>query len=62
MLDIANSKLKPEYMEQKGLVIVSRRKAGIIKSKKELGFESETDLKSGLKELIEWRKEQHERN
>lgn len=62
MLDVTNSEFKPTYEEQKGLVIVSRRKAGTAKAKNELGFESETDLKLGLKELIEWRKEQHERN
>ena len=61
MLNIMNSELKPKYEEQKGLVIVSRRKAGTEKAKNELGFKSETDLKSGLKGLIEWRKEQYER-
>ena len=43
MLDITNSKLKPEYMEQKGLVIVSRRKADITKAKNEIGFEANSD-------------------
>src|SRR3989344_1945296 len=62
MLDITNSKLEPEYKEQKGLVIVSKRKADITKARNELGFESDTDIKLGLKELIEWRKIQHERN
>jgi UDP-glucose 4-epimerase len=59
MLNITNPKLNPEYKESKELIIVSKRKAGIEKAKKEIGFEAKIDLETGLKNLIEWRKEKY---
>ncbi len=62
MLELTNPNLKPVYKEPEKLLIVSKRRADINKAKKDLGFESKINLKEGLKKLIEWRKNQHERN
>lgn len=58
MLELTKSELEPIYKKPEKLLIVSKRKAGIEKAKKELGFEAKTNLREGLKKLIEWKKKQ----
>tara|TARA_Y100000310_G_scaffold345181_1_gene462426 strand:+ start:1556 stop:2665 length:1110 start_codon:yes stop_codon:yes gene_type:complete len=58
VLELTNPDLTPIYEKPKNLVIVSRRRASIEKIKKELGFEPETGLKDGLREMIKWKEEQ----
>jgi UDP-glucose 4-epimerase len=56
MLEImGRSDLKPEYAEERKTNAVRRRRGGVQKAKAALGFESRVDLKTGLRQLIEWR-------
>lgn len=57
ILTLTDSSLKPEY-EGKNPDFVTERKALVDKAKRLLNFSTEIDLKSGIKELIEWRKNQ----
>ncbi|MDP2923758.1 MAG: NAD-dependent epimerase/dehydratase family protein [Candidatus Omnitrophota bacterium] len=54
ILELTKSNLKPQYEGQKP-EFVTERKASVDKAKKLLGFSAEVNLRSGLKELIEWR-------
>jgi len=56
MLELTKPNLKVVYQKPVKLVIVSQRKAGTEKAEKELGFKAKTNLKTGLRELIEWRR------
>ncbi len=59
ILELTNSNLRPQYEGQKP-EFVTERKASIDKAKKLLGFSAEIDLRSGFKELIEWRASQND--
>lgn len=50
--------IEPEYKDPEKLVIVSRRRAGIERSRSELGFSAEVGLSEGLRHLIIWRDEE----
>jgi UDP-glucose 4-epimerase len=56
MLELTNPSLKPIYQMPTKLVVVSQRKAATEKTEKELSFKAEIDLKTGLRKLIEWKK------
>lgn len=58
MIELTNQNLKITYKIPEKLTIVSKRQASTEKAKKELGFEAKTDLKTGLKKLIDWRREE----
>ena len=58
LLELTGSKLKPIYQENVKRPYVQKRAADITLAKNKLGFVAKTDLKSGLRKLIEWRKEQ----
>jgi UDP-glucose 4-epimerase len=47
--------LKPEHREERKTNPVRRRRASTEKATKLLGFDSEVDVREGLKRLIEWR-------
>ena len=50
-----NVTYKP-YFDEDARRMVRNRIGCPVKAKKELGFEYEIDLKSGLRDLIKWRK------
>jgi len=57
MLSVMGSDLEPEYVvlpEDRKMVEVQRRLAGVEKAKNKIGFESSVDLNDGLKKLVEW--------
>lgn len=57
IINSVGSKLKPVHRNRpRGSNYVTRRKASIMKTKKELGFVATTGLKKGLSALVEWRK------
>ncbi len=58
LLELTGSKLKPIYQKSVKRPYVQKRTADITLAKNKLGFVAKTDLKTGLKKLIEWRKEQ----
>jgi len=55
LLDLTNPKLKIEFLPRTGKVSVPFRWFSGLKAKELLRFKPETDLKTGLKKLIEWR-------
>lgn len=57
LLRMTNPKLKPIYEPPRTVYHVTRRRADIRLAKKELGFVAKTSLETGLKKLIQWRKE-----
>lgn len=58
LLSVTNPTLKPIFEPEKLKTnYATRRQADINKAKKYLKFKAQTSLKSGLKKLIEWRKE-----
>jgi UDP-glucose 4-epimerase len=57
LLRITGSSLKPEYHEARKINDVRARAAAIEKAEKMLGFRAHVDLETGLKALIQWRKE-----
>lgn len=59
LLELTNSSLDIQY-EPEGETFVTHRIGSIEKAKKEIGFEAKTELKEGLKRLIEWRKAHRE--
>lgn len=56
LVDLTNPKLGIEYLPASGKISVPYRWFSIEKAKKLLKFRPETDLKTGLRELIEWKK------
>lgn len=49
--------LAPEYAEERKTNAVRRRRGGTEKAARALGFTSEIDLRTGLKDLVEWRRQ-----
>lgn len=58
LLELTGSRLKPIYQRTVKRPYVQKRTADITKAKKELGFVADLTVKEGLKQLIDWRKEQ----
>jgi UDP-glucose 4-epimerase len=57
MLDLmGRSDLAPEFQDERKVNAVRRRKGGVAKAHRLLGFESQVDLRRGLGELIAWRR------
>ncbi|MDE0820343.1 MAG: hypothetical protein OSA95_04440, partial [Opitutales bacterium] len=59
ILELKHSDLKvtyQPYQDEDARRMVRNRIGCPVKAKKELGFEYEIDLKSGLRDLIKWRK------
>ncbi|MDY6864184.1 MAG: NAD-dependent epimerase/dehydratase family protein [Thermodesulfobacteriota bacterium] len=61
LLDLTDSTLKPQY-EPQGQTFVTNRIGSTAKAADLLGFRAKTELKDGLKKLIEWRKGHKKRN
>ena len=57
LLRINNSLLEPEYHEARKVNNVQSRRAATAKAEKMLGFTAEVNLESGLRSLIEWRRQ-----
>lgn len=63
LLKAMGSELKPVYVplpEERKKVEVFRRLADVSKAKKQIGFETEVDLRNGLKRLVQWLDNQKE--
>jgi UDP-glucose 4-epimerase len=58
LLELTGSKLRPIYQKNVKRPYVQKRAADITLAKKTLGFVAKTELKNGLKKLIQWRKGQ----
>ena len=56
LIDITNPKLKIEFLPRSSKVFVPFRWFSIEKARRMLRFKPKTDLETGLKALIEWRK------
>jgi len=54
ILEVTGSDLKIQY-EPSGKTFVKNRVGSPVKAEKEIGFEAEVDLRTGLQELIAWR-------
>jgi UDP-glucose 4-epimerase len=57
LLAIHGSSLTPEYLPARSVNNVQARRAATEKAERLLGFRATVDLESGLRSLIEWRKE-----
>jgi UDP-glucose 4-epimerase len=57
LLKIYGSSLEPEYHPARSVNNVQARRASTKKAEELLGFKTTVDLESGLRSLIEWRKE-----
>ncbi len=57
LLKVSGSSLRPEYHEARKVNNVQARLAGTEKAERMLGFRARIDLETGLRGLIEWRKE-----
>jgi UDP-glucose 4-epimerase len=57
LIDLTNPKLKIESLPSASKVFVPYRRFSIEKANKLLGFKPRTDLKTGLKQLIEWKRQ-----
>jgi UDP-glucose 4-epimerase len=55
LLLLSGSSLQPEHLEARKVNNVSRRRAAIVKAERLIGFEAQTNLEAGLRELISWR-------
>ena len=55
ILEITGSNLRIEY-EPSGQTFVTNRIGSTEKAKRDLGFESQVDLREGIERLIEWRR------
>ena len=55
LLKISGSSLRPEHREARAVANVQRRRAGVEKAEKMLGFKAAVGLEQGLRELIKWR-------
>jgi UDP-glucose 4-epimerase len=55
LLKLTGSSLQPEYREARKVGHVQRRRAGMEKAEKMLGFRCEVSLEEGLRQLIAWR-------
>jgi len=60
LLELSGSDLEIQY-EPAGQTFVSHRVGTTEKAERELGFKGKTDLRDGLRRLIEWRQEDKER-
>lgn len=58
ILDVTNSDLEIEYREDEGETFVTHRVGSTEKAQEELGFEAKTELREGMKKLIQWRNKQ----
>ncbi|MFB6346330.1 MAG: NAD-dependent epimerase/dehydratase family protein [bacterium] len=58
ILDITDSSLDIEYREDEGETFVTKRVGSTGKARTDLNFEATTELKQGMKQLIEWRNQQ----
>lgn len=58
LLDLTASELKPVFEANVKRPYVQKRAADITKASRELGFIAKTNFREGLKQLIQWRKEQ----
>lgn len=58
MSSIVGFKKKPIYIKPPNIPLISIRQADINKAREELNFVAKTDLKSGLKKLIDWKQKQ----
>jgi UDP-glucose 4-epimerase len=56
LLELSGSSLEPEYRPA-AQSFVSRRLASTTKAERLLGFKAETDVREGMRRLIEWRRE-----
>jgi UDP-glucose 4-epimerase len=54
ILEVTSSDLQIQY-KPSGTTFVKNRVGSPVKANKEIGFEAEIDLRTGLQELIEWR-------
>jgi UDP-glucose 4-epimerase len=54
LLELTGSSLQPEYVPQEQ-IFVSRRIGSVDKASRLLGFDATTDVRDGLRRLIEWR-------
>jgi UDP-glucose 4-epimerase len=58
MLELmGRSDLRPEFREERVAAPVKRRRGAVRKARETLGFETMTDLRSGLSRLIAWRRQ-----
>ena len=57
LLELHGSSLQPEYVPARKVNNVQARRAATEKAERLLGFKATVDLKSGLRSLIQWRKE-----
>lgn len=55
LLQLTDSKLRPEYREARAVANVQIRRAAVDKIKRDLDFEATVSLEQGLRELISWR-------
>jgi len=62
LLETLNSKFRPEYREARSVNQIPRRFANTKKAKRLLDFEARVELKSGLSQLIEWRRSMKSRS
>jgi len=62
ILKIMDSDLSIEYKDVDGETFVTNRVGDSSKAKNELGFEYSIDIKEGMKDLIEWRMVENEKN
>jgi UDP-glucose 4-epimerase len=49
-----DSDLQPEYGPERSINAVPRRLADVTAARDRLGFVAEVDLRTGLRELVEW--------
>lgn len=56
LIDLTNPKLKIEFQPVSQKVFIPFRWFSVEKAKKLIGFKAKTDLKTGLKRLIEWKR------
>jgi UDP-glucose 4-epimerase len=56
MLELNQSRMRPEYREARAVGNVQARRASIEKAEKMLGFRSKVSLEEGLRRLIEWKR------
>lgn len=60
ILDITNSDLDIDYREDEGETFVTRRVGSTEKAENDLSFTAETELRDGMKKLIQWRNQQQD--
>lgn len=60
LLKVMGSDLKPEYGPERKVNPVQRRLADVSKAQQLLGFEAQVTLESGLRQLVNWWREQRQ--